>query len=234
LKAAGDLQSDINRVTSHKPSILHETDSPSGNVIIIGTVGKSRIIDSLTAGGKIDIRRIAGKWESFSLQVVRRPLPGFSGALVIAGSDKRGTIYGIYDLSEQMGVSPLHWWADVPVRKKPALYVKAGTYVQGPPSVKYRGIFLNDESPDLSGWVAGRFGAVPVKIDPPIPPNVANHNSQFYSRTFEAILRMKGNYLWPAMWNNAFNEDDVDFAYDSAQRNAAGGFASFGIPDVSV
>ncbi len=99
-----------------------------------------------------------------------------------------------------------------PVRKQTALYVKAGTYVQGPPSVKYRGIFINDESPDLSGWVAGRFGTVPVKADPPIPPGVANYNSQFYSRIFEAILRMKGNYLWPAMWNNAFNEDDPDNA----------------------
>ena len=212
IRAAGDLQSDINRVTSHKPSILHESDSLSGNVIIIGTVGKSRIMDNLAAAGKIDISRIAGKWESFSLQVVHRPRPGVSGALVIAGSDKRGTIYGIYDLCEQMGVSPLHWWADVPARRQTALYVKAGTYVQGPPSVKYRGIFLNDESPDLSGWVAGRFGTVPVKIDPPISPNVANYNSQFYSRIFEAILRMKGNYLWPAMWNNAFNEDDPDNA----------------------
>jgi hypothetical protein len=131
-------------------------------------------------------------------------------ALIIAGSDKRGTIYGIYDLSEQIGVSPLYWWADVPAQHKDALYVKPGKYLQGPPSVKYRGIFLNDESPDLSGWVAEKFGTVPVKDNPPIPANVANYNSQFYTKIFEVILRMKGNYLWPAMWNNAFNEDDPE------------------------
>ena len=210
IRAAGDLQSDIGRVTSRKPSILHEMESLSGNVIIIGTIGKSRIIDGLAEAGKIDVGRIAGKWESFSIQVVRRPLPDVATALVIAGSDKRGTIYGIYDLSEQIGVSPWYWWADVPVRHKDALFVKAGKYVQGPPSVKYRGIFLNDESPDLSGWVAEKFGTVPVKTDPPIPANVANYNSQFYARIFEVILRLKGNYLWPAMWNNAFNEDDPD------------------------
>lgn len=208
IRAAGDLQSDIHRVTSRKPSILKETDILSGNVIIIGTVGKSRIIDGLAAAGKIDVSRITGEWETFSLQVVGRPTQKIASALVIAGSDKRGTIFGIYDLSEQIGVSPLHWWADAPVQKKPALYVRAGTYAQGPPSVKYRGIFLNDESPDLSGWVAGKYGTIPVRNDPPVPPNVANYSSEFYSHIFEAILRMKGNYLWPAMWNNAFNEDD--------------------------
>ncbi len=208
VRAAGDLQSDIARVTSLKPAVVHEADILSGDVIIIGTAGKSRIIDKLAAEGKIDIGRIRGQWESFSVQVVRRALPNAARALVIAGSDKRGTIFGIYDLSEQIGVSPLHWWADVPVQLKPALYAKAGTYVQGPPSVKYRGIFLNDESPDLSGWVTGKYGTIPASTDPPIPPNVANYSSEFYSRIFEVILRMKGNYLWPAMWNNAFNEDD--------------------------
>ena len=212
IRAAGDLQSDIDRVTSRKPSILHETDALSGNVIIIGTVGKSRILDRLASAGKIDVGGIKGKWETFFLKVVRRPLPEVTAALVIAGSDKRGTIFGIYDLSEQMGISPLYWWADVPVPHRSALYVKNGTYVQGPPSVKYRGIFLNDESPDLSGWIAGEFGTVPARTDPPIPPNVANYSSRFYARIFEAVLRMKGNYLWPAMWNNAFNEDDPDNA----------------------
>jgi hypothetical protein len=212
IRAAGDLQSDITRVTNVKPAILSEAAEPVRNAIIIGTIGKSRIIDDLIRDGKIDGSRIAGKWESFLLQVVRRPKPGIEGALVIAGSDKRGTIFGIYDLSEQIGVSPLHWWADVPVQHRNALFIKSGTYVQGPPSVQYRGIFINDESPDLSGWVAGKYGTVPIKLDPPIPPDVANYNSQFYSKVFEAILRMKGNYLWPAMWNNAFNEDDADNA----------------------
>jgi hypothetical protein len=212
LRAAKDLQSDIARVTQCTPSLSSESGSLAGNTIIIGTVGKSRIIGDLVKAGKIDVRDISGKWESFFLQVVSNPLPKVSKALVIAGGDKRGTIYGIYDLSEQIGVSPSYWWADMPAQHKDALHVKAGKHVQGPPSVKYRGIFLNDESPDLSGWVSHTFGAVPTKDSPPIPPNVANYNSKFYSKIFETILRMKGNYLWPAMWNNAFNEDDPENA----------------------
>jgi hypothetical protein len=140
-----------------------------------------------------DTAPIAGKWESFLIQAVPKPLPGVAGALVIAGSDKRGTIYGIYDLSEQIGVSPWYWWADVPVGHRDALFVKPGRFVQGEPAIKYRGIFLNDEAPALSGWTREKFGGF-------------NHN--FYVKVFELILRLKGNYLWPAMWGSAFNEDD--------------------------
>jgi hypothetical protein len=134
-------------------------------------------------------------------------------ALVIAGSDKRGTIYGIYEISRQAGMSPWHWWADVPVRKSSELYVNPGRHEWGEPSVKYRGIFLNDEYPALTRWVAYKYGEVTPSANPPIPPGVANYGSEFYSRIFELLLRLKANYLWPAMWNNAFNEDDL--------RNAA-------------
>ncbi|HXN45719.1 MAG TPA: glycosyl hydrolase 115 family protein [Bryobacteraceae bacterium] len=184
VRAVGDLRDDVRRVTGSTPSITH--DPGTRKAILVGTLGHSRVIDELVREGKIDAGRIAGKWESFVIQV----LPG---ALVIAGSDKRGTIYGIYDLSEQMGVSPWYWWADVPVRHRDAVYVKAGTVVEGPPAVKYRGIFLNDEAPALSGWVKEKFGT---------------YNHAFYEKVFELLLRLKGNYLWPAMWNNAFNEDD--------------------------
>jgi hypothetical protein len=210
IRAAKDLQSDIARVTGCTPAISNDAGHLSGDTIIIGTAGKSRTIADLAKAGKIDTSQITGKWESFFLQVIQNPLPNVRNALVITGSDKRGTIYGIYDLSEQMGVSPLYWWADVPSQHKDALYVRPGKYLQGPPSVKYRGIFLNDESPDLSNWVAYKFGTIPPKDNPPIPANVANYNSQFYAKIFEVILRMKGNYLWPAMWNNAFNEDDPE------------------------
>ncbi len=210
IRAARDLQSDIERVTGCKPALSTERGGVAGNVIIIGTVGKSAILKDLVGAKKIDVRRIEGQWESFFLQTASNPLPQVGKALVIAGSDKRGTIYGIYDLSEQIGVSPLHFWADSPAQHKEELFVKAGKYLQGPPSVKYRGIFLNDESPDLSGWVSHAYGAIPPKADPAIPANVANYNSRFYAKIFEVILRMKGNYLWPAMWNNAFNEDDPE------------------------
>src|ERR1051326_4832968 len=125
------------------------------------------------------------------------PLPGIDRALVIAGSDKRGTIYGVYDLSEQIGVSPWYWWADVPVTPHSDLFVKPVRRVHGSPVVKYRGIFLNDEAPALSGWTKEKFGGV---------------NSKFYVHVFELLLRLRANYLWPAMWANAFNEDDPENA----------------------
>jgi hypothetical protein len=122
-------------------------------------------------------------------------MPGIESALVIAGSDKRGTIYGIYDLSEQMGVSPWYWWADVPVAKKENVFVMPGTFTKGEPAVKYRGIFINDEAPCLTGWVKHTYGT-----------DYGDH--RFYSRVFELILRLRGNYLWPAMWSWSFYADD--------------------------
>jgi len=113
VRAANDLQSDITRVTSLTPEMIHDPNRLGTNAILIGTIGKSRLIDRLIHEGKIDASPITGKWESFFIQVVPEPLPGVANGLVIVGSDKRGTIYGIYDLSEQMGVSPWYWWADV-------------------------------------------------------------------------------------------------------------------------
>jgi hypothetical protein len=210
VRAAGDLQSDINRVTGLSPAITHANKEMGKNVIIIGTVGKSEIIDRLIREKKIDAAEITGKWESFLIQVVPKPMRGVDSALVIVGSDKRGTIYGIYDLSEQIGVSPWHYWADVPATHHDKLFVKAGKFVQGSPSVKYRGIFLNDEAPDLSNWIYEKYGTVPTGTNPPVPPGVANYGCGFYTNLFELILRLKGNYFWPAMWNNAFNEDDTN------------------------
>ena len=193
IRAAHDLQSDIARVTGDASTVEFGKSVLGSNVIIVGTIGKSPLIDQLIHSRIINISRISNQWESFLIQVVPRPLPGVASGLVIAGGDKRGTIYGIYDVSEQIGVSPWYWWADVPVQHKDALFVKAGVYVQGPPAVKYRGMFLNDEAPSLTGWVTEKFG---------------NYNHQFYEKVFELLLRLKANYLWPAMWNNAFNEDD--------------------------
>jgi hypothetical protein len=192
-RAARDLQADIFRVSGCKARLSEDGKPLSGDVVLIGTIGKSRVIDQLIRARKIDVSQIRGKWESTLIQVVSHPLPGVARGLVIAGSDKRGTIYGIYDLSEQIGVSPWYWWADVPVEHKAALYVKAGRWVQGEPAVKYRGIFLNDEAPALTGWTTEKFGG---------------YNHQFYEKVFELLLRLKANFLWPAMWNNAFNEDD--------------------------
>ena len=208
VRATADLQADIKRVTDRKPAIAGDTRGPGRNMVIIGTVGRSPVIDQLIRSKKIDASGIAGKWESFFLQTVADPLPGVASALVIAGSDKRGTIYGIYDLSEQIGVSPWYWWSDVTPEHKDALFIKPGKYQQGEPSVKYRGIFFNDEKPDLDYWVRAKFGEHTTPGGG--AGTVANFNGKFYGKVFELILRLKGNYLWPAMWNNAFAEDDPD------------------------
>ncbi|MBN2520432.1 MAG: glycosyl hydrolase 115 family protein [Bacteroidales bacterium] len=193
LRIAGIFQSDIERVTGILPEIKNKKSPDTKEVIIIGTLGKSEIIQNLIENKKLKIVDIKGKWESYLIEVVEKPLPGIDRALVIAGSDKRGTIYGMFDLSYKMGVSPWYYWADVPVKKKDDVFIIPCRYINGEPKVKYRGIFLNDEAPALSGWVHENFG---------------NYNHEFYVKVFELILRMKGNFLWPAMWNNAFADDD--------------------------
>lgn len=185
IRAAKDLGSDINKVSgAHVEVIERQLAEPQS--IIVGTIGKSTLIDKLVSAKKLDVSSIKGQWESFLIQIV-------DNNLVVAGSDKRGTIYGIYDISEKIGVSPWYWWADVPVRKSTSLYVKKGRYVQPSPKVKYRGIFINDEWPSFGGWASAKFGGL---------------NASMYSHLFELLLRLKANYFWPAMWDTAFNEDD--------------------------
>ena len=198
IRAADDLRRDLFRVTGMTPRLCHETEPLSEHAVFIGTIGKSAVIDGLIETGRLDAAGVAGKWESFVVQTVPEPLPGVREALVIAGSDKRGTIYGLYDLSGQIGVSPWHWWADVPVARREELYIRRGTYKQGEPTVKYRGIFLNDEGPCLMTWVRA---------------NYPDFTHEFYERVFELLLRLRANFLWPAMWDSSFYEDD--------ERNAA-------------
>ena len=197
LRAANDLQTDIQRVTGKKPQISNSIQLDSEQVIVVGTLGKSRLIDSLLSSNKIDHADLKGKLESYVIQTVDNPFNGIKKALVIAGSDKRGTIYGIYDLSEKLGVSPWYWWADVPVKKCEAAYVIPGRYNSGQPKVKYRGIFINDEEPCFGPWAREKFGGI---------------NSKMYVHMFELILRLRGNYLWPAMWGKSIYEDDPESA----------------------
>jgi hypothetical protein len=193
LRAAENFRTDIESVSGAEPDRKSSISSRASAAIIVGTLGRSALIDQIAQAGKIDARAIRGQWEAGLIAVVDHPLPNVDHALVIAGSDKRGTIFALYTLSEQIGVSPWTWWADVRVPHHDGLYVLPGHHVMSSPAVRYRGIFLNDEAPALSGWAREKFGGF-------------NHN--FYEHVFELLLRLRANYLWPAMWGSAFNEDD--------------------------
>ncbi|MDG2529438.1 glycosyl hydrolase 115 family protein [Caulobacter endophyticus] len=186
LRAVQGLRGDLSKLSG---GAQPAKDAP---VVIVGTLGRSAQIDALVAAGKLDVSALKGRWEGFVQQVVENPRPGVARALVIVGADKRGTIFGAYDLSERAGVSPWTWWADVPVPVRRDLSVAPGARLQAP-KVKYRGIFLNDENPALYGWANKTFGGF---------------NHAFYERVYELVLRLKGDYLWPAMWGKALYDDD--------------------------
>ena len=158
--------------------------------IIVGTIGHSAAIDQLVKQKRINGNLLKGKCEKFIITLI-------DGQLVIAGSDRRGTIYGIYELSQQMGVSPWYDWADVPVEHHDSIFVNKGIYTDGEPAVRYRGIFLNDEAPCLTSWVKNTYGT-----------GYGDH--RFYQRVFELVLRLRGNMMWPAMWGWAFYADDPE------------------------
>lgn len=183
-RAAADLQADLIQVGGRAAA--------DATPILAGTLGQSPRIDRLIAARGIDVRVVRGRWEAFLLTVVEQPEPGVERALLIVGSDPRGTIYGLYELSRRIGVSPWAWWADVPVPQQPQLHIAPGRLLDAP-TVKYRGIFLNDEEPALGGWVRATFGGF---------------NQAFHARLFPLLLRLKGNLLWPAMWGKAFFDDD--------------------------
>jgi hypothetical protein len=199
VRVAGDLRDDIERVTGVRPG-----SSVAREVVLVGTIGRSPLIDGLVAAGKLDVRGVRGKWETSLQTVVERPMPGVERAFVVAGSDPRGTIFGAYDVSYGIGVSPWYWWDDVRPVRRSEVYVLPGRYSQGTPVVKYRGIFINDENPALGTWAPGYFG--PGKA----PGHPGGFNAGFYAKVFEVLLRLKANYLWPAVWGRAFAEDDPE------------------------
>ncbi len=199
--AAVNLSDDFKKVCG-TPATLIKTDktqitegTPS-EVIIAGSA-ESALIKDLFKKKKLNEKELKGKYEKYVMTTVNNPFPDVDKALVIAGSDRRGTIYGIYELSEQIGVSPWYDWADVPPVKHSQLYIADGTYTAGEPAVKYRGIFLNDEGPCLMDWVKNTYGT-----------NYGDH--RFYARVFELLLRLRGNFMWPAMWAWAFYADDPE------------------------
>ena len=192
--AAQNLQKDLQAVCGSNPSLTSNFSSLTSPCIIVGSL-KSEHIQQLLVKGKINKKELVDKTEKYLLQIVDNPLPGVKQALVIAGSDKRGTIYGIYELSRQIGVSPWYWWLDVPAQQHKEIYIKKGVYTDGEPKVRYRGIFINDEWPSFGGWANAQFKGI---------------NSKCYRHVFELLLRLKANYMWPAMWGSAFYDDDKE------------------------
>ncbi|EGV66063.1 hypothetical protein PSN45_003115 [Yamadazyma tenuis] len=197
IRAAHDLRKDFEAVTGKKAlQVANDTleycsKSPT---IIIGTIGNSSIIDNLVKNNLIDIRAIEHKWESYIITHIKG-----CNTVVVAGSDKRGTIFGIYTISGMIGVSPWYFWADVPIESHSSVYFNTSApIVSGEPSVKYRGIFINDEEPSLSTWVNRNFDQ----------GNYTHYVHEFYFKVFELLLRQKANLLWPAMWKAMFGLDD--------------------------
>lgn len=184
--AARLFASDINLVTEKE--ITLQNDLPTeGDIVLIGTIGKSKWIDQLAADKKINVSAIKNGWEQFIITTLEHPFKGVDKALVIAGSDRRGTAYGVFSVSEAIGVSPWYWWADVPVVHQDKLFVKAG-YTSETPSIKYRGIFINDEDWGMKPWSEKNFEKELGDIGP-----------KTYAKVCELILRLKGNMLAPAM-----------------------------------
>lgn len=187
-RVAGALAEDLSRIAGVAAAPVKEVDGAGDNTIVIGVLGETPAIDGLVRAGRLHIGGIAGRWESAVVETVANPWPGTRKALVVAGSDRRGAIYGAYWISASLGVSPWSWWADVPVAHRDFAAFAGGAYELPSPKVKYRGIFLNDEDWTLRPWAAQTND-----------PTTGNIGPKTYARVFELLLRLRGNLLWPAM-----------------------------------
>ena len=185
--SANLLAEDIERVTSVRPLVMNNLTKAKGNVVVIGNV-QSPLVRKFVHAQSAFFKTLNGKWECFGLTVVEKPIATIEKALVIAGSDPRGTAYGVFTLSEKIGVSPWYWWADVRTRKQNQLTITQDTYISSPPSVKFRGIFINDEDWGLQPWAAKTF-----------EPETGDIGPKTYAKIFELLLRLKANLIWPAM-----------------------------------
>jgi hypothetical protein len=186
--AAGLFADDVQKVTGQRPLVIQKPGG-SSQMIIAGTLGHNTIIDKLVSSGKVkEVNRIKGVWEANLIQIVEKPFPGVDRAYVIIGNDRRGTAYGLMQLSQKIGVSPWYWWADVPAAQKKILIVQAPKPVWDAPAVKYRGIFINDEDWGIHEWAKNTFEPATGGIGP-----------RTYEKVFELMLRLRLNYIWPAM-----------------------------------
>lgn len=194
--AANLFSEDIQRVTDQKPNVLTALPLQADNIIIVGTIGNSECIDTLIKSKKLDVSKVKNKWEAYTITTIKDPFDGIGQALIIAGSDRRATAYGVFTISEAIGVSPWYYWADVPTPKKTQLHFSSKTIVQDSPSIKYRGIFINDEDWGLQPWAAKHLDT-----------DIKDLGPKTYAKVFELLLRLKANYIWPGMHpcTEAFN-----------------------------
>jgi hypothetical protein len=178
------LAQDIERVSGYLPRVSTDISGASGNVIVIGTIG-SALIKGIS--GKYS-GNLNGRWETYTYSVVKKLNKKIDNALVIAGSDIRGTAYGVFGISEKIGVSPWYWWADVAPVRKASLSIRIDNFTSEAPDVQYRGIFINDEDWGLQPWAAKTF-----------EPETNDIGPKTYAKVFELLLRLKANLIWPAM-----------------------------------
>ena len=185
--AAHLLANDIKLATSTRAQVLAEGAPLKGNVIVIGNI-ESSLVKPYYDKTSVGYKKVKGQWERYTWKVIDKPKPGISKLLVIAGSDPRGTAFGVFSLSEKLGVSPWYWWADAPVTQQQHLTLKLGEQTSNSPRVKFRGIFINDEDWGMQPWAAKTF-----------EPETGDIGPKTYAKVFELILRLKGNLIWPAM-----------------------------------
>lgn len=185
---AGLFANDVKEVSGQILGVATTKETPQKNCIIVGTLGHNEWIDQMIAKKKLDVEPLKNRWESYLVQLVRNPLPGVDKALVIVGSDRRGAAYGLLSVSRTIGVSPWYWWADAPIVKKDQLHLKVDKYISKEPTVKYRGIFINDEDWGLYRWSKRNF-----------EKEVGNFGPRTYAKICELLLRLQANYLCPAM-----------------------------------
>lgn len=185
---AGLFANDVKEVSGQLLGVATTKEAPQKNCIIIGTLGHNEWIDQMIAKKKLDVEPLKNRWESYLVQLVRNPLPGVDKALVIVGSDRRGAAYGLLSVSRTIGVSPWYWWADAPIIKKDQLHLRVDKYISKEPTVKYRGIFINDEDWGLYRWSRDNF-----------EKELGNFGPRTYAKVCELLLRLQANYLCPAM-----------------------------------
>ncbi len=187
-RAVGDLQSDIQKVTGIKPKIVSDIKQLKANSIIVGSMGNAQMKELLASGKLDEAKGSESLSEAFLLKGTKGLVEGSAESLVVVGSDAMGAVYGVYEISERIGVSPAYWWCDIPVQRKAEVVMKGVLELPKEPSVRYRGVFINDEEAMINWSRLTSKQRDKGHISPEI-----------YKHVFEYLLRNRANTLWPGM-----------------------------------